>query len=165
VNWRVEPLTSGHDCGSFHSGNPPLDDYLRKYAGQYGRKNMGRTFVAVTPGDKRVLGYYTLAASSVSFEQAPDELIKKLPRYPLPTALLGKLAVDESVQGQGLGAFLLVDALRRVVDISGQMAVVAVEVHAIDARAGAFYARYGFQAFRDQPSHLFLPLATIQKLF
>ena len=161
----MEALASGHDCGEFRSGNPHLDDYLRKYAGQHGRKHMGRTFVAIAPGEKRVLGYYTLSASSVSFEHAPDELINKLPRYPLPTALLGKLAVDESVQGQGLGAFLLVDALRRVVHISGQMAVVAVEVHAIDARTRAFYARYGFQAFRDQPSHLFLPLATIQKLF
>lgn len=126
---------------------------------------MGRTFVAVTPGDMTVVGYYTLSASSVSFEHAPDELIKTLPRYPLPTALLGKLAVDESVQGQGLGAFLLIEALRRVVEISGQLAVVAVEVHAIDVRAQAFYTRYGFQAFHDQPFHLFLSLATIKKLF
>lgn len=165
MTWRVEPLTGEHDCSRFHSGSPQLDDYLRQYAGQHTRKNMGRTFVAVTPDETRVLGYYTLAASSVSFEHAPDELIKKLPRYPLPTALLGKLAVDESVQRRGLGAFLLVDALRRVVEISGQLAVVAVEVHAIDARASTFYARYGFQVFRDQPSHLFLSLATIKKLF
>lgn len=161
----MEPLTGGHDCGGFQCGNTLLDDYLRKYAGQHSRKHMGRTFVAVTPGDMTVVGYYTLSASSVSFEHAPDELIKTLPRYPLPTALLGKLAVDESVQGQGLGAFLLIDALRRVVEISGQLAVVAVEVHAIDARAQAFYTRYGFQAFNDQPGHLFLSLATIKKLF
>jgi len=161
----VEPLAGGHDCGEFQSGNPHLDDYLRKYAGQHARKYMGRTFVAVNPGDMRVRGYYTLSASSVSFEHAPDDLIKKLPRYPLPTALLGKLAVDESVQGRGLGAFLLIDALRRVVEVSEKMAVVAVEVHAIDARARDFYTRYGFQAFTDQPFHLFLSLATIRKLF
>lgn len=161
----MEPLTGGHDCGDFQCGNTLLDDYLRKYAGQHSRKHMGRTFVAVTPGDTTVVGYYTLSASSVSFEHAPDELIKTLPRYPLPSALLGKLAVDESVQGQGLGAFLLIDALRRVVEVSGQLAVVAVEVHAIDVRAQAFYTRYGFQAFNDQPGHLFLSLATIKKLF
>ena len=164
MNWRVEPL-GAHDCGNFQSGNAPLDDYLRKYAGQHARKNMGRTFVAVTPGETRVQGYYTLSASSVNFEHAPNELMKKLPRYPLPTALLGKLAVDESVQGRGLGAFLLIDALRRVVEVSEKVAVVAVEVHAIDARARDFYARYGFQAFTDQPFHLFLSLATIKKLF
>lgn len=161
----MEPLTGGHNCGSFQSGNPQLDDYLRKYAGQHARKHMGRTFVAVTLDETRVLGYYTLAASSVSFEHAPDELIKKLPRYPVPTALLGKLAVDESIQGRGLGEFLLVDALRRVVEVSGQIAVVAVEVHAINARAKSFYARYGFQAFNDQPFHLFLSLATVKSLF
>jgi GNAT superfamily N-acetyltransferase len=165
VNWRVEALTGGHDCGNFQSGYPQVDDYLRKYAGQHAGKHMGRTFVAVTPGETRVLGYYTLAASSVCFEHAPDDLIKKLPRYPLPTALLGKLAVDESIQGRGLGAFLLIDALRRVVEVSGQMAVVAVEVHASDAGARDFYARYGFQAFHDQPLHLFLSMATIKKLF
>lgn len=131
MSWRVEALAGEHDCGEFQSGNPHLDDCLRKCAGQHGRKHMGRTFVAVAPGDKRVLGYYTLSASSVSFDHASDELLNKLPRHPLPTALLGKLAVDESVQGRGLDAFLLVDALHRIVEVSEKIALAAVEVHAI----------------------------------
>ena len=140
-----------------------MDDYLRKYAGQHGRKHMGRTFVAVTPGDKRVLGYYTLAASSVSFEQAPDDLIKKLPRYPLPTALLGKLAVDESVQGQeGSAGF---SWLMRFVasSMSQKMAVVAVEVRH-DARARALCAVW-IQAFTDQPLHLFFQWLRLRSCF
>lgn len=94
----------------------------------------------------------------------PEELRKKLPKYPLPVALIGKLAVDKTAQGRGLGQTLLVDALKRVARIADQMAILAVEVHAIDERATQFYQKYGFQQFHDHSSHLFLPLATFRSL-
>jgi len=165
VIWNVEALTAAHERGGFSCGHEPLDLYIREYAGQHARKFFGRTFVAVRSGSPRVLGYYTLSSSSVAFERAPEPLKRKLPRYPLPIALLGKLAVDQTVQGQGLGGFLLMDALRRIADISTQMGIFAVEVHALSEQARAFYEKYGFQSFRDTPSHLFLPVATFKQLF
>src|SRR5438874_767237 len=165
ADWTIEPLTTAHDRKAFQCGRAQLDEYLHKYAKQHARKNVGRTFVAVRAGEKKVLGYYTLSSSSVAFEHLPEELQKKLPNYPLPVALLGKLAVDQSARGQGLGELLLIDALRRVVAIADQLAIFGVEVDALDNSAKAFYEKYGFQPFHDQPLHLFLPLDTVRQLF
>ena len=165
MTWTIEPLDSAHAREAFSSGQPQLDGYIRDYAGQHARKGFGRTFVAVYPGEKRIAGYYTLAASAVAFEHAPAALQRKLPRYPIPVALIGKLAVDQSAQGQGLGEFLLIDALRRIVEVSEEMAVFAVEVHALNPAAETFYRKYGFQPFQDRPAHLFLPMATVRQLF
>lgn len=163
--WRIEALSGEHERAGFSCGHPQLDAYLRQQAGQHGRKNLGRTFVAVRPGESKALGYYTLSASSVEFSEVPDAVRTKLPRYPLPTALIGKLAVDVSVRGRGLGEYLLMDALRRVVAVSSEMAVMAVEVDAVDETAQRFYLTYGFLPFLDAPLHLFLPLQTITRLF
>ena len=165
MKWAVEALTASHKRDQFQCGRASLDEYICLYASQHSRKNVGRTFVAVAPGARQVLGYYTLSGASVEFEHLPSALKKKLPRYPLPVALLGKLAVDHSVQGQGLGAFLLIDALMRVVGVADQLAIHAVEVHALDDSAIGFYVKYGFQPFLDKPSHLFLPLDSIRQLF
>mgnify|MGYP000856808223 CR=1 FL=1 len=165
MNWLVEPLSATHDRSQFRCGHSVLDEYLRKLAGQHSRKDMGRTFVAVFSGQSRVIGFYTLAASAVEFAHAPEALQRKLPRYPIPVALLGKLAVDNSVRGQGLGEFLLMDAFHRIVEVSQQMALLAVKVHAWDEAARGFYLKYGVQPLLDHPLHLFLPLATIRPLF
>lgn len=165
MTWAAEPLSAAHSRTAFSCGYAQLDDYLRKQARQHAKKYMGRTFVAIRPGERQVLGYCMLSASSVEFAHAPEELQRKLPRYPLPVALIGKLAVDRSAQGQGLGEFLLMDALRRIVAVSAQMAVLAVEVHALDEAAKTFYLKYGFRPFLDHPLHLFLPMATIRPLF
>jgi GNAT superfamily N-acetyltransferase len=165
MTWTVEALSTAHVRTDFSCGHAQLDDYLKKQAGQRARKDIGRTFVALRPDQPHVLGYYTLSASSVEFAHVPEALQRKLPRYPLPVALIGKLAVDLTTQGQGLGEFLLMDALRRIVDIAEQMAVLAVEVHALDEPAKKFYLKFGFQPFLDQPLHSLLPVATIRPLF
>lgn len=164
MKWVIEALEESHERGEFCCGVEQLDSYLHRYAGQHARKDVGRTFVAVSAGANRVMGYYTVSASSFAFKNLPDKLARKLPRYPLPAALIGKLAVDQSAQRQGLGEILLFDALRRVVGISEQMAMFAVEVHAIDDRAKSFYAQYGFQRFNDDEWHQFIPLETIRTL-
>lgn len=163
--WHVEALNAAHERDGFSCGSGPLDTYIREYAGQHARKHFGRTFVAVRPGSKRILGYYTLSNSSVAFEHAREPLKRRLPRYPLPIALLGKLAVDQTVQGQGLDGFFLMDALRRAAEISNQMGIFAVEVPALSEHAGTFYQKYGFQPFQDQPARLFLPVASFKQLF
>lgn len=165
MTWQIEALGADHEQESFYSGYGQLDDYIKKYASQHIRKHFSRTFVAVAPGTKEVLGFYTLSASSVDFAHVPEKMRKKLPRYPVPVALLGKLAVDRRTQGRGLGTFLLMDALYRVIAVAEEMAVFAVVVNAIDESAKAFYLTYGFQPFQDEPLHLFLPLSTIKKLF
>lgn len=158
-------MAAEHNRLAFSCGQEPLDAYIRKFASQCASKDIGRTFVAVAPGNKSVLGYYTLSSSSVAFANIPAPIQQKLPRYPIPVALIGKLAVDQSMQGQGLGAFLLMDALHRIAGVAEQVAIYAVEVHALDKFARDFYLKYGFRSFTDDPHHLFLPMATVKKLF
>ncbi|MFW6106855.1 MAG: GNAT family N-acetyltransferase, partial [bacterium] len=111
-----------------------------------------------------VAGYYTLSSGSVGFQNLPDEASRRLPRYPVPTAHLGRLAVDRKFQAKGLGGILLVDALKRVRDTADKIGIHAVTVHALNASARKFYEAYGFQSLRDDDLHLFLPMATIREL-
>jgi GNAT superfamily N-acetyltransferase len=165
AEWSVERLDRSHERAEFSCGKAPLDNFLRALVSQYEKRRLGRTYVAVRPGEKRVVGYYTLAAGAVSFANLPAEGTRKLPRHPVPVVLLARLAVDQSAQGQGLGAFLLTDALRRALSLADQLGVHAVEVDAIDEEARALYQRYGFVPLQDDPLHLYLPLATIESAF
>ena len=164
-DWHIEALNRTHKREAFACGIPSLDDFIQARASQYEKRHLGRTYVAVKSGNTRVLGYYTIASSSLTFEELPREAAKKLPKHPLPVILLGRLAVDLSVRGQRLGEKLLIDALTRSLELSQSLGVHAVEVDAIDALATAFYERYGFTCLPGQVSHLYLPIDTIRKLF
>lgn len=160
---QVEPFdNTRHQRGAFSCGEPSLDDFLHTLVTQYDKRRLGKTFVAVRRGEATVLGYYTLASSAVAFAHVPTAAAKRLPKHPLPVVLLGRLAVDQSVQGAGLGEALLIDALRRSLDLSRSLGIFAVEVLAIDDRAAGFYAKYGFMPLVDNPRHLYLPTATIE---
>ena len=98
------------------------------------------------------------------YETLPDAQAKGLPHIDVPVVLLGRLAVDQSEQGKGLGGFLLIDALRRAEHLAEHAGIRAVEVDAIDDAARRFYARHGFIALKDNPQHLFLPLTVIRNL-
>jgi GNAT superfamily N-acetyltransferase len=162
-DWQIERLDRSHERSEFSCGRVPLDNFLRTLVRQYEKRNLGRTYVGVRPGEKRVLGYYTLASGSVAFENLPSSSTRKLPRHPVPVVLLARLAVDHSTQGHGLGATLLVDALERCLMLAESLGVHAVEVEAIDAVARSFYEKYGFVSLLDSPNHLFLPVATIRQ--
>lgn len=164
ADWIIEPFGSSHDRSAFTCGKPSLDDFLHTRVGQYEKRHLGKTFVAVPEGEKRVLGYYTLAAGAVTFEHLPTGAARKLPKHPVPVILLARLAVDQSAQGQRLGEGLLLDALHRALDVSGNLGTHAVEVDALDESAVAFYVRYGFVPLLDNPKHLYLPLSTIEKI-
>jgi GNAT superfamily N-acetyltransferase len=112
---RIEPFDKAkHQRSSFCCGEPMLDEFIRAYVTQYEKRRLGKTFVAVRAEDvRRVVGYYTLAAGAVAFAHLPQEVAKKLPKHPVPVILLARLAIDRTVQGQGLGEKLLVDALER----------------------------------------------------
>jgi GNAT superfamily N-acetyltransferase len=163
ADWSIEPFGPTHDRSTFACGQPALDEFLHRRVSQYERRRLGKTFVAVPPGQLRILGYYTLAAGAVSFEQLPTDVAHKFPKHPLPVILLARLAVDRSSQGQGLGEGLLLDALRRSLDLSKSLGVHAVEVLAADDAVVAFYRKYGFTPLQDAPRHLYLPLATIER--
>ncbi|HEX6016511.1 MAG TPA: GNAT family N-acetyltransferase [Burkholderiaceae bacterium] len=161
----VEPLGRKHDRTAFHSGAEALDRYLKQRARQDADKRVAAPFVAAYPSDTRVLGYYTLSASVLTLADLPDQLARKLPRYPqLPVTLLGRLAVDESTKGQGLGEHLLLDALHRSLAHADQIAAMAVVVDAMDENAVSFYRHYGFIPLQTQPSRLFVPMRSVAQL-
>jgi GNAT superfamily N-acetyltransferase len=162
ADWQIERLERSHVRDAFSCGKPPLDEFIRRLVSQYEKRNLGRTYVAVRPGEKKALGYYTLASSSIPFQNLPEPSARKLPRHPVPVILLARLAVDQSVQGQGWGEGLLIDALQRSLGLADTLGIHAVEVDAIDQRAKAFYEKYGFAPLLDNAFHLFLPIATVQ---
>jgi GNAT superfamily N-acetyltransferase len=164
ADWLVERLDRSHERDTFSCGKPPLDEFLQRLVSQYEKRKLGRTYVAVRPPAKKVCGYYTLASGAIAFEHLPDVAAKKLPKHPVPVILLARLALDRSLQGQGHGESLLIDALERCLGVADQLVVHAVEVDAIDPQAKAFYEKYGFVALLDNPFHLFLPIATIRQI-
>jgi GNAT superfamily N-acetyltransferase len=112
------------------------------------------------------MAYATLSAATIEVEGLPPETARRLPRYPLlPAALIGRLAVDQRVQGRGIGELLLMDMLRRCVTIRAQLGLLAVVVDAKDQRAADFYRRYGFQPLIGSQLRFFLPIKTVQTLF
>jgi GNAT superfamily N-acetyltransferase len=163
--WQIEPLAKSHDRSSFYCGEPTLDKFIRELASQYERRDMGRTYVATLPPAQIVLGYYTLAAGAVAFENVPTQSGRKLPRHPIPVVHLGRLAVDQSARGEGLGKYLLLDALQRSLRLSERAGVFAVEVYALSEEARQFYLKYGFTSLSDDTQHLYLPIKTVRKLF
>lgn len=155
---RVLSLDSAHDRAVFNSGSQPLDRYLREQVNQDMRRRVAACFVALTD-ERRIVGYYTLAAASLLLADLPPSMTKKLPRYPtVPAVRMGRLAVDLTYKGQGLGGALLADALDR--GARSEIAAYALMVDAIDEIAVAFYKHHGFIALPDSPMALFLPFAT-----
>lgn len=162
AEYAVEPLAAHHDRAAFESGSAPLDRYFRQQAGQDERNRVARCFVLRQLASDRVIGYYTLSAYGVRPSELPDEVVRRLPRYPLiPAILLGRLAVDRRFHGQGFGRDLLFSALTRALTSSAEIAAFAVIVDAKDDAARRFYERYDFRAFPDDPSRLFLPMRLI----
>lgn len=164
ATWTIRRLDKSHDRSAFDCGQPLLNEWLQNRAGQFDRRDLSRTFVATRPAAAIVLGYYAISTHRVVHDVLPATEAKGLPRLDVPVVLIGRLAVDRSAQGQGLGALLLVDALRRSLQISEQVGIRAVEVDALDDAARNFYLKLGFRSLLDDPRHLFLPMHEIRKL-
>lgn len=166
IAWRIEPLQKNHDRESFSCGHTALDRYLKQQARQDVQSQVAAVFVAVTPPDSRVLGFYSLSASRINAVDLPSDLAKKLPRYThLPVTLLGRLTIDQPCKGQGLGQYLLLDALYRSQQSAEVIAAMAVVVDAKDATAAAFYQHFGFMPLSAFERRLFLPMKTVATLF
>lgn len=164
ASWIIERLGKHHDRTQFDCGQPVLNRWLQQQASQFEKRDLARTYVAHRDNESVVLGYYALSNHRVSFEALPEDEAKGIPRIDIPVILLGRLAVDQSAQGEGLGTLLLIDALRRVSHIADQVGIRAVEVDAIDESARQFYLKFGFMELRDDPLHLFMSMQVIRKL-
>ena len=157
---RVELLGAQHNRSSFTCGISALDDYFQNQAGQDARRSVTRVYVAVDDITGAIVGFYTLSATSIAWLDIPEHLARKLPRYPIPAALIGRLAVDRRSHKRNFGKYLLFNALNRIVALAQQIALFAVVVDAKDNAAASFYVRYGFQPLSNRGLRLLLPLAT-----
>ncbi|MGV8933753.1 MAG: GNAT family N-acetyltransferase [Gallionellaceae bacterium] len=162
--FQIRPLDAAIATADFHCGSVPLNDYIRRYASQDVRKNVARVFVS-TPekNPQQLAGFFTLSAGSVSCSSLPATLARKLPRYPIPVALIGRLAVDNNFQGKGLGSILLADACQKVSLASAVLAVAGIIVDAKDDKAITFYEHFGFIPLQGQTDRMLLPASVFQK--
>ncbi|MGF1482467.1 MAG: GNAT family N-acetyltransferase [Cyanophyceae cyanobacterium] len=162
----IEPLDSRkHERSSFCCGKESLDHYIRKQASQDLKRRVATVFVLVDTPDTNVLAYYTLSSYTVDISVLNYAFAKRLPRYPLlPATLLGRLGIDSSQKGKQLGELMLVDALKRSLAVTTQVASLAVIAEAIDEEAVNFYQKYGFQRFQQTPMKLYLPMKSVDTL-
>jgi GNAT superfamily N-acetyltransferase len=151
------PLTRAHDLSAFESGVAPLDDWLRKRAMANHVGGASRVYVTADRG-RRVFGYYALASGALALADAPGKLRRNMPD-PIPMAILGRLAVDRSWQGKGLGAALLRDAVLRAQNAATIIGLRGILVHAISQDAKRFYETHGFIASSLQDMTLVMSLA------
>lgn len=162
---RIEALASHHDRADFTCGVDSLDRYLRTQASQDVKRKANGVFILVElDSPDLVLGYYTLCATSLQQGEVPLAARKHVPRYPLVSAtLIGRLAVAEARQGEGLGAVLLADAVRRAYASADTVGSSMLVVDAINDRAAAFYEGHGFARLPDS-LRLVLPMRAIQRM-
>jgi len=153
---RPQPLSVEHQFGDFSCGEASLDAWLRHRALPNQTSGASRTFV-VTNDTGHVMAYYALAAGTVSHQESPGKIRRNMPD-PVPVLVLARLAVDQRLQGQHIGAALLQDALQRAVSVAEQIGVRALMVHALNGSAIKFYTHYGFIASPANPMTLMLPL-------
>ena len=161
--WHEEPIARKHNRDVFDCGVPALNEYLRRYARQSHERGAAKTFLAISNADgKTVLGFYSLSPGAMEYARAPDAVRRGLARHDVPVFRLGRLAVDRSVQGQGLGGQLLLSAGRRCLLAAEEVGGVALLIDAKDQRAADWYASYGAVPLADASLTLVLPLATMR---
>jgi ribosomal protein S18 acetylase RimI-like enzyme len=172
MNVRIVGLNRQHDRSVFDCGESELNGYLQRLARQQAQRDFSRTYVAELPAEHaesaesgvsgvRIGGFYSISSGSIDFMNLPPAL--KLPRYPVPVARMGRLAVDARQQGHGVGGALMAHAMHLVASLAEQIGLYALVVNAKHEAAAAYYLRYGFQRFADQHLSLFLTTDVIRK--
>lgn len=162
VAWIEWAISKHHDRKSFDCGEADLNDYLVRFARQNHDSGGAKTFLACDPvAPRRILGFYSLSPASIDYARAPQLIRRKLGRYDVPAFRLGRLAVDQTCQGKGLGGQMLVAAGARCISASELVGGVAVVIDAKSPRAAAWYAGFGAIPLDDAPLTLMLPLATL----
>ena len=158
--WEEAPLAKHHDRAGFDCGDADLNVYLQRYARQNHESGGAKCFVA-TPADApaRVLGFYTLSPGSLKYGRTPALVKKGLARYDVPVFRLGRLAVDQEIQGRGLGGALLLRAAARCIRVADEVGGVGLLIDAKNEPVAQWYAGYGALPLLDAPLSLVLPLA------
>jgi predicted GNAT family N-acyltransferase len=162
ARFRFERLSAAHDRAGFSCEHASLTDYLLKFAGQNERGDLAACYVALPAGSDKVAGYYTLSAHAVLCDELSEEQRKGLPRYDrIPAFLIGRLARDLSMKGQGLGELLLIDAIARLASAEAAGRMIVVDPN--DTKASDFYSRYGFRPLGQATARLYLPMWVARK--
>ena len=156
IRYRIEKVSRHHERSSFDCGVDSLNTFLSHFARQNTEKGISTTYVLIKENDHRVLAFYSISSAQIARNVLPPAV--GLPRYPIPSVRIGRLATDKSAQNQGLGRLMLVHAISRAVRLSQEIAIYAIEVDAINEEARQFYLHYGFEPLIDDPLHLYLPI-------
>lgn len=156
-----QKLRASHDLSQFASGEPTLDDWLRRRALPNEESGASRTYVVCL--ENRVIGYYALAVGAVAHGGAPGRVKLNMPD-PVPVMILGRLAIDEKFQGHRIGPALLRDAVLRTLQASEIAGIRAILVHAISQRAKRFYENSGFIPSPVDPMTLMITVAEAAKI-
>ena len=156
-----EKLSLKHDLSGFDSGEPVLDDWLRRRARQNEESGASRTYVVCV--GKRVVAYYTLAVGAIAHAEAPARFRRNMPG-PVPAMVLGRLAVDKTHHGRGVGTGLLRDAMLRTIQAADIAGIRTILVHAISEPAKRFYERYGFVASPVDPMTVMIKVAEAARI-
>ena len=154
-----ELLNLTHELDSFNSGNEQLDSWLKQRAFKNQQGGASRTYVVCIR--QKVIAYYCLASGSVVNATAPSRVRRNMPD-PIPVVVIGRLAVDEAWQNQGLGKALVRDAILRIVQAAEIVGIRAVLVHAISEQAKQFYEKLGFTVSPIEPMTLMVSVADIK---
>lgn len=163
ARFAIEPLAKVHQRKAFSCGNERIDRYFREAVTQDIKRRYATCFVARDLETNRVAGFYTLSSSNVPLTAVPEPLASRLPRYPtVPAVLIGWLGRDHSYAGLGLGEALLFDAIKTIAE--APIGAHAIFADAIDEKAAAFYAAFGFLPLIERPNSLYLPVGTAQRL-
>lgn len=156
-----ERLSPEHDLSSFDSGEPFLDEWLRRRSLQNELNGASRTYVACA--GKRVVGFYCLAAGAVAHSQVSAKVKRNMPD-PVPVMVIGRLAVDKAYQGRGLGVGLLRDAILRTIQVSEIAGIRAILIHAKTEAAKRFYERSGFRISPTEPLTVMITIEEARKI-
>jgi GNAT superfamily N-acetyltransferase len=160
--FAIEKLRGDHDLSPFDCGKEELNRFLKRFALANQQAQSAQTYVACE--GLTVVGYYSLAFGSVAHEQTPERVKKGLARHPIPVMILARLAIDQNVQGKGLGQGLLKDALERTIRAAEIGGLRAMLVHAKDDAARVFYQHFNFELSPTDPYHLFMLIKDLKRL-
>ncbi len=156
-------LTEGHDGTAFDSGEPVLDEWLRRRAWNNLLTAASRTYVVCPTGSFRVVGYFALSMGQILAHEASGSMRRNMPKF-IPAVVLGRLAIDRAWQGKGLGRALLADAIQRSLRASAEVSARLVIVHAISPAAEAFYLHHGFTRLPVETPTFALDLVKLRKV-
>lgn len=159
--WSEAPIDKSHDRSAFDCGDDSVNTYLYRHARKNHMKGGAKTYLALESETQKILGFYSVSPASIAYKRTPEIIKRGLGRYEVPVFRLGRLAVDITMQGKGLGGQLLLSAGKRCLYVAAQTGGVALLIDAKNRRVASWYASFGAVPLLDEPLSLLLPFETI----